>query len=765
MASDPSTPPASPRGRQHSTNAVLAAVIAESGSDHASSSFTSTSSSGGAGAGRRRSSSSNVPLSPSRAAMIAAARSHPRASAGHVDPELLPEEIFSIGNPAISPASDSARRSGSPARLHRHHLSNRSLGGSSALGGPSTSAISSPLRSSVRLADTSAEGHEDDDGSFVEGDTESARKTRSTQARARQLRRTIDLLSEDEDDDVDEEDHLVSRDEEDDTEDPLSKSVRSLPSSYAEAGASNLTDGRFRDRNETAGKSVRLRDRTLFSQIWTIAREAIPSLTFSVVSLILTGQLLVHLARWPVFLKVDKLFILIPILLNLKGNLEMNLSLRMSTSANIGELDIRRTRQTLIAGNLALLQVQALIVSAFAGTLAFVLGVVTPSSEPNTPPVASSGPRRSSEAGPGSEVVGLVFSALANRMRRRRLGAPTSTLTGSNALQPRRIIHHHPKPPTDPALRLRNGYFEFVLVLATGMLSASFSSAILGSFMCALVVITRRMGGNPDNIASPLAASLGDLLTLTILGLAASALVKFEGTVLATIILAGLVVACLSFFVVSYRNAYVRELLTSGWVPLLVAMFISSGAGLVLDAYVQKYEGFALLVPISTGLPGAAAAIFASRISTALHSGIITLGSTTLTPTSSFNSRSGIKPPSGLSSAKARVSRTVARYAPRWLRRAWNNVVGSIPGRPAEGWLVPATLFGIVLVIDIGFLGLVQGMGEITFGWRFALCYLLSMIIAVCFALCLSHAFCHYLWAKDYDPVTLYVGNPYHKLT
>jgi hypothetical protein len=31
---------------------------------------------------------------------------------------------------------------------------------------------------------------------------------------------------------------------------------------------------------------------------------------------------------------VDKLFILVPILLNLKGNLEMNLSLRMSTSVS-----------------------------------------------------------------------------------------------------------------------------------------------------------------------------------------------------------------------------------------------------------------------------------------------------------------------------------------------------------------------------------------------------------------------------------------------
>lgn len=36
--------------------------------------------------------------------------------------------------------------------------------------------------------------------------------------------------------------------------------------------------------------------------------------------------------HWPVFLRVEELFILVPILLNLKGNLEMNLAARFSTS-------------------------------------------------------------------------------------------------------------------------------------------------------------------------------------------------------------------------------------------------------------------------------------------------------------------------------------------------------------------------------------------------------------------------------------------------
>ncbi|UZJ56570.1 hypothetical protein CBS101457_005890 [Exobasidium rhododendri] len=414
-------------------------------------------------------------------------------------------------------------------------------------------------------------------------------------------------------------------------------------------------------------------------QAWHIAREALPTLTISLISLIFSGELLIHLARWPVFSKVDKLFILIPILLNLKGNLEGNLSLRMSTSANIGELDVRRTRETLIFGNLALLQVQALIVSSFAGILAFLLGI-----------------------GSGS-------------------GESEATAT-KRQIWPRRVIHHHPK--LEPSLKLRNSYFEFVLVIATGMLSASLSSAILGSFMCALVVVTRQLGGNPDNIASPLAGSLGDLLTLSLLGLIGSFMVRFEGTILATMILLGLVFTCVSFFIVSYRNAYVRELLSSGWIPLVIAMFISSGAGLVLDAFVQKFEGFALLAPVVTGLPGACSAIFVSRISTALHSGKANQGST-----SSQSHRNNTK------------KNTVSPF------RRFLSEQG-----PTEGWLVPITLFTIGWTIMTAFVVFIHITGQMSFGWSFYFAFTFVAALIVLSSLCLSHFITLALWRRDYDP-------------
>jgi hypothetical protein len=67
---------------------------------------------------------------------------------------------------------------------------------------------------------------------------------------------------------------------------------------------------------------------------------------------------------------------------------------------------------------------------------------------------------------------------------------------------------------------------EFTLVVGTGMVAACLSSLVLGSFMSWLVVACRWLGVDPDNIASPLAATLGDLLTLFIMALVGAMLVK-----------------------------------------------------------------------------------------------------------------------------------------------------------------------------------------------------------------------------------------------
>jgi solute carrier family 41 len=84
------------------------------------------------------------------------------------------------------------------------------------------------------------------------------------------------------------------------------------------------------------------------------------------------------LQHWQAMMQVDQLIMIIPVILNLKGNLEMNLSARLGTAANVGELDKPDARQTVIYGNLFLLQVQATVVSFVAGCVSLVLGLVVP---------------------------------------------------------------------------------------------------------------------------------------------------------------------------------------------------------------------------------------------------------------------------------------------------------------------------------------------------------------------------------------------------
>ena len=76
--------------------------------------------------------------------------------------------------------------------------------------------------------------------------------------------------------------------------------------------------------------------------------------------------------------RIDELIMIIPVVLNLKGNLEMNLSARLGTAANMGDLDIPSKRRSIILGNLTLLQVQATVVSFFAAVVAFIMSHVVP---------------------------------------------------------------------------------------------------------------------------------------------------------------------------------------------------------------------------------------------------------------------------------------------------------------------------------------------------------------------------------------------------
>ncbi|KAI8583798.1 hypothetical protein K450DRAFT_220025 [Umbelopsis ramanniana AG] len=275
--------------------------------------------------------------------------------------------------------------------------------------------------------------------------------------------------------------------------------------------------------------------------------KALPSVLVSIAGLIAAGELLDIYLHWDVFIHIPELFILVPVLLNLKGNLEMNLAARLSTSANLGDLDNPASRRRLVIGNLALLQVQSLIAGCIAGLFSFILGIlIRPSNDAST-------------------------------------------------------------------------YYESMLVISSSMLAASLSSLILGIFMCILIILSRRFNVDPDNIACPMASSLGDIVTLVILATFARLLKENMESILSTVLVIVMVVLLPGAAALVWTNRSVKQLLFTGWTPIMCAMVISSLSGVVFENFVDSYKGLALLIPVLNGLTGNIGSIYASRISTALH--------------------------------------------------------------------------------------------------------------------------------------------------
>ena len=70
---------------------------------------------------------------------------------------------------------------------------------------------------------------------------------------------------------------------------------------------------------------------------------------------------------------------------------------------------------------------------------------------------------------------------------------------------------------------------------------------------------------------------------------------------------------------VAGSNPLTREVLSTGWSPVLAAMCISSMGGVVLDYTVSAYKGIAVFQPVINGVGGNLVAVQASRLSTWLH--------------------------------------------------------------------------------------------------------------------------------------------------
>ncbi|CAF4386507.1 unnamed protein product, partial [Adineta steineri] len=113
------------------------------------------------------------------------------------------------------------------------------------------------------------------------------------------------------------------------------------------------------------------------------------------------------------------------------------------------------------------------------------------------------------------------------------------------------------------------GHFNLrhALVLCSSSVStASITSLALGGIMIFVIVISHKCKVNPDNIATPIAASLGDLTTLGILASIGGFLFRIIDNYAWLPIMITIIFLILTpiWIVISSRNEYVKDVLIHG---------------------------------------------------------------------------------------------------------------------------------------------------------------------------------------------------------
>ncbi|KAH7644639.1 solute carrier family 41 member 1-like [Dermatophagoides farinae] len=276
--------------------------------------------------------------------------------------------------------------------------------------------------------------------------------------------------------------------------------------------------------------------------------------------MVLAGILLDHIKTSIVFMNVPEIFILLPALLGLKGNLEMTMTSRLSSLANCGQLN-NKNRLLIFRSNIALVQCQSIVIGFAAALFALLAD--------------------------------LLYSSYSNIF----------------------IGNYYNRS-------IAFNYNHIPMLCATSIITASLTSLLLATIMITVICWTVKHDINPDNVATPIAAALGDLVTLAILYSIASIFYSIMDEW--WFILVAIVI--ISLLLVNWLAKEARAHLSTGsslgikcWIPMFMAMFISSLSGFILSYSVIRFDDIAAYQPLVNGVGGNIAAIQASRLSSNLH--------------------------------------------------------------------------------------------------------------------------------------------------
>lgn len=205
------------------------------------------------------------------------------------------------------------------------------------------------------------------------------------------------------------------------------------------------------------------------------------------------GLILDMVQHWMVFKTISELFILVPSLLGLKGNLEMTMAARLSTQANLGNFRDFSYTLDMVKGNMALIQAQATIVAFLASLLALI----------------------------------------------------------TNGLTKHSFDFHNA-----------------MILCASSLITANVACFLLGACMVAVIILSHRYEIDPDNVATPLAASIGDVTTLALLSSFAQLLQnhspKSGFPVISFLIIITILIMLPFWLYYAYKNEHTANVVTTG---------------------------------------------------------------------------------------------------------------------------------------------------------------------------------------------------------
>ncbi|XP_017139527.1 solute carrier family 41 member 2-like [Drosophila miranda] len=262
---------------------------------------------------------------------------------------------------------------------------------------------------------------------------------------------------------------------------------------------------------------------------------------------ITAGIVLGNVQHWTVYKQMTELFVLVPVLCGLKGNLDMCVAARFCTHSNLGHLKNKGDTWKIVIGNMALVQVQAIVCALLLSTFTIA-----------------------------------ITSAVAHKLK----------------------------------------FENFSTLTAAALITSSTACMILDSGLMVIILFSQRYSFNPDYMATPIVASIGDVVTISLLSFSSAYmydLAKSYMWINVSIMACYLAVLLPLWLIVALRNSYTRPLLMMSWVPVLGALCISEFGGFVLCSSVEQFMGFAVFSPIINGIGGNLVCVQASNMGTILH--------------------------------------------------------------------------------------------------------------------------------------------------